>query len=367
MIKVILTGGGTGGHIYPALAVAEAIRLREPRAEIRYIGTQGGPEAEIVPACGLSFYGVTAKKLQRLASPATVGVLLAFLRGYREAAALLRSFHPDVVISTGGYTTAATTLAAAWQGRPTIIQEYNAIPGRTNRWLSRWATRICVWFGETAAAFPADKVVTTGVPIRADAVGKMQPKEARREMGLAEEAFTLLVIGGSQGAQRINEVITHAVELARSGVQIIHQTGPKNYDAVLAMARAHPFPQERYRPVAYLDGPQLTRAYRAADLVLCRCGVSTLAEVTANGLPSILVPLPTAYADHQTANARAIEREGAGVLLPQRELTPDSLCKCVSELRNEPARLARMAEASRSLGRPDAADRVAAVAFELTE
>lgn len=360
-----MTGGGTGGHIYPALAVAEAIRRKEPCADIRYIGAMGGLEAEIVPATGLPFYGVTAKKLRRLVSPGTIGVLMALFRGYREAATILRAFAPEAVISTGGYTAAATALAAARQGRPTIIQEYNAIPGRTNRWLSRWATRICVWFRETAEAFPADKVVTTGVPIRADVVGRMEPAAARRELGLAEEPFTLLVIGGSQGAQRINEVVMHAVELARRGVQIVHQTGPKNYEGVIAGARASGLAEERYLPVAYLDAQQLPWAYCAADLVLCRCGVSTLAEVTANGLPSALVPLLTAYADHQTANARAIEREGAGILLPQSDLTPDSLREIVCALRDDPARRERMAEASRSLGRPDAADRVAAIAFEL--
>lgn len=364
-MKVVLTGGGTGGHIYPALAVAEAIRRKEPGAEIRYIGAMGGLEAEIVPAAGLPFYGVSAKKLRRPVSPSTMGVLLALFRGYRQAAVTLREFGPDVVISTGGYTAAATALAAARQGRPTIIQEYNAVPGRTNRWLSRWATRICVWFRETAEALPADKIVMTGVPIRADVVGRMQPAAARRELGLAVEPFTLLVIGGSQGAQRINEVVTNALDLARNGVQIVHQTGPKNYEGVIAAARESGLVEERYLPVAYLNAQQLPRAYCAANLVLCRCGVSTLAEVTANGLPSVLVPLPTAYADHQTANARAIEREGAGILLPQSELTPVSLRELVCALRNDPARRKRMAAASCSLGRPDAADRVAAIAFEL--
>jgi len=373
-MKVVVTGGGTGGHIYPALAVAEALKRIRPDVEARYIGGTSGPEAQIVPAAGLPFYGVTTRKLRKLLSPGTAGVLLALWKGYREAAACLREFAPEVVISTGGYVAAAAALAAARQRIPTVILAPDAVPGRTNRLVSRRATRICVWFEETARRFPAEKTVATGVPIRADIISPKSPAEARRALGLAEEPFTVLVLGGSQGAQRLNEIVLDTVvRMAKEGelhtTQILHQTGERNFQAICEAAKEKmadlglPDPKSMCFLRAYFDSEQIPLAYRAADLVICRCGVSTLAEVTANGLPSILVPLPTAYADHQTANARAIVRGKGGILLPQDSLTPERLASTVRELRNDPERRARMSAASFALGKPDAADRVARIAL----
>lgn len=370
-MKVVVTGGGTGGHIYPALAVADALKRLQPDVEVRYIGGTSGPEAQIVPAAGLPFQGVTTRKLRRVVSPGTLGVLLAFWKGCREAAACLREFAPDALISTGGYVAGAAALAAARQRIPTVILAPDAVPGRTNRLASRWAARICVWFAETAKAFPPEKTVVTGMPIRADIISPRSPFEARRVLGLVEEAFTVLVVGGSQGAQRLNEIVVDtAAWMQKKGelgtTQILHQTGERNFQTVCEAAEARGLIGGGYLSLAYFDSEQMTLAYRAADLVICRCGVSTLAEVTANGLPALLVPLPTAYADHQTANARAVVRSRGGILLPQNLLTPERLAEEIAGLRTDTARRAQMAAASRALGRPDAAEQVARMALEVS-
>jgi UDP-N-acetylglucosamine--N-acetylmuramyl-(pentapeptide) pyrophosphoryl-undecaprenol N-acetylglucosamine transferase len=364
-LKVVLTGGGTGGHIYPALAVAEAARRLRLEAEIRYVGGRTGMEAEIVPPTGLPFVGLTTKKLHRLLSPGTVGVLLALWKGYREALAFLRSFRPDVVIGTGGYVAAAAALAAQRLRVPTVILAPDAIPGRTNRLLARRAARICVMFEETRTAFPSGTTALTGLPIRADIVSPQSKEEARQTFGLKPGVFTVLVTGGSQGAQRLNEIVADMLNLPVPAIQILHQTGPRNYETMVERARR----QEgegavSYFPCAYFDSEKMPLAYRAADILVCRSGVSTLAELTANGLPALMVPLPTAYADHQTYNARAIERGGGGIVLPQAALTPESLAQQIEALRDEPARRAQMAEASKALGRPDAADRVVEIALD---
>ncbi len=375
-MKAVVTGGGTGGHIYPAIAVAQALIQSDPRVDVRFIGGIEGMESHIVPENGLTFIGVTTCKLRKLVSFSTIKVLWALIRGYREASVFMRTFRPDIVISTGGYVAAATTIAAARQGIQTVIQEQNAIPGRTNRWLSRWATKICVWFEETARVFPPAKTVRTGLPIRADILSDRTVAEARKSFGMDPMAFTILIIGGSQGAQRLNEIVVGMAALLIDvesdhseqppTVQILHQTGEKNYEAVVTLAAENGLERNAiYHPIAYLNTEQMPLAYRAADLLICRCGVSTLAEATVNGLPMLLVPLPTAYADHQTANAFAVESAGAGIHLPQASLTPESLADCVMELKDDSPRRNKMMVSSRALGRIDAGMQVASLANQL--
>ncbi len=364
-MRVIVTGGGTGGHIYPALAVAEALRAVDPEIEVHYIGGEAGMERTIVPPTGLPSHFVTSRKLRRLASVSTIGVVWSLLKGYGEAARIMRRFDPAVVISTGGYTAAATALAAARQGRPTIIQEYNAVPGRTNLWLSRWAKRICVWFERTKADFPTEKTVVTGVPLRGDVRSEMDREDARKALGLSTEPFTVLVLGGSQGARRVNELVTESVPMLGQGVQVLHQTGEGNIEAVKSLAGQLNIPDTNYRPVPYLSGTDLTAAYRASDLLICRCGIGTLAEAALNELPMLMIPLPTAYADHQTANAQEMERAGAGMHLPEGSLSPEALAGQIGGLQKDPARLKAMSAAAKAASKPDAAKDVAQLAIEL--
>ncbi len=362
---MVVTGGGTGGHIYPALAVAEALKTAIASVDVQYVGGREGMEAQIVPPTGIPCYLVSSKKLRRILSPSTAGVLFSLCQGYVQAAEFLRKFRPDVVISTGGYMAAATALAAARQRIPTIIQEYNAFPGRTNRWLSRWATRICVWFDKTRKEFPPDRTVTTGVPLRADIVSTMQTQDAREAMGLDTEAFTIVVIGGSQGARRVNELVVDMIPRLSADIQVFHQTGTANLPQVQERMRSVKLTGTKYHVRAYLNAEEITTAYRAADLIICRCGISTLAEAAVNSLPMLMIPLPSAYADHQTANARVIEDSGAGIHLPEATLTAESLALQIGELRRDQARRLQMSAAARSISKPNAAVDVATLASEL--
>ena len=355
-MRVVVTGGGSGGHIYPALAVADALRRLDASSEVAFVGGTAGMEAGIVPAAGLPFTGVTTRKLTRLASPNSILVLLALLKGYREARAFLKEWRPDAAVGTGGYVAAATILAAARLKVPTIILSPDAVAGRTNRWLARWTKRICLWLG-SEDEFPAGRIIRTGLPIRTQVIGSATTLEARKSLGL-EDRFTVLVIGGSQGAQRLNELVVEAVQKLPAGVQVLHQTGERNYEDVARLMTARNGGAEHFL-TPYIDSADLPSAYRAADVLACRCGVGMLAEGTANGLPLLMVPLPTAYADHQTHNARAIERGGGGILLPQPDLTGEKLAAEIIALRDNPSRRQELSTASRSLGKPEAATTVA--------
>jgi UDP-N-acetylglucosamine--N-acetylmuramyl-(pentapeptide) pyrophosphoryl-undecaprenol N-acetylglucosamine transferase len=261
---------------------------------------------------------------------------------------------------------AATTFMATRLRIPTVIQEQNAIPGRTNRFLAGHVDRVCIAFPDDLGAFPASRTVLTGVPIRASVVAATTRAVARRDLNLDERAFVLLVVGGSQGAQRLNQVVAEAAAALPPSVHIVHLTGGANIEAAQQAAEARSLDRARYQAHAFFDSDHMALAYAASDAVFCRCGASTLAETTANGLPLIMTPLPTAYADHQTANARAVEAAGAGVLLPQATLTPAQLVAEVTRLQADPVALERVASASRRFGKPNAAAVVAGIALQVS-
>ena len=363
-MRVAVSGGGTGGHIFPALAVCEALERLDTGGERLFIGGTTGMETEIVPKAGVPFQAVTARKLRKVLSPSTVGVVLSLVKGYREAKAHLQAFRAEAVVGSGGYVAAATVLAGAHLGLPTLILENNVVPGRTNRWLARYAEKVCVSFAETAREFPASKSVLTGMPLRDGIVALPEVTKglARcRFAGLSADRFTVVVIGGSQGARAVNNlVLGAAADLLNAGIQILHQTGPKNFEEASAQARERKLPVgDGYVQVAFLEAVEVPLALRAADVIVCRGGISTLSEALANGLPALVIPLPTAYADHQTANAKALEAGGAGLHRAENELSASKLSGDLLALRDAPGRLAQMAEASRKMGRPDAADEVA--------
>jgi UDP-N-acetylglucosamine--N-acetylmuramyl-(pentapeptide) pyrophosphoryl-undecaprenol N-acetylglucosamine transferase len=282
---------------------------------------------------------------------ASLGKLIA---GVFRARRILDDFRPDVVIGTGGYTTAAV-LVAQWTRRGKIvIHEQNAIPGRTNLWLSRIASKVCVTFDSSAAFFPKGKVVVTGMPIRKDFALLKDKRESRRKFGLREDAFTILVVGGSQGAKRLNELVMDMWPSTNDGsTQVLHQVGERN------LAQCKAAESELYHVRAYLDMPL---AVAAADLAISRSGASTISEIMAAGLPSILVPFPFAYADHQKHNAKYLVERGAAVMCEEASATGDTLANLVNELRSNPEKLRAMSEVSSSLAKVDAAKRVAEAA-----
>ena len=371
-MRVAVSGGGTGGHIYPALAVAESVKRLRPDAEILYIGATTGMETEIVPRHGVAFRAVTAKKLRKTVSFATFEVALSLFRGYREAWQVLRAFRADAVVGTGGYVAAATVLAAARLGIPTVIHEGNAVAGRTNLWLARFVRRIGVTFEASVSQFPQKKTVVTGFPIRSGIVApeSVSQAEARQAFaGLSPERFTVLVTGGSQGARAINNVVFEAAkELQAAGIQLIHHVGAKNFTDAARQARERGLMEsEGYIPVAFLDERQMPLAWRACDAVVCRGGISTLTEALVNARPSLIVPLPTAYADHQTYNARALESGGAAILRTEAALSASNLAADLRNLRDDAKIYEEMANTCRAMARPDAADRVAKETLNIGE
>ncbi len=355
-MRVLLTGGGTAGHVYPALAVAEALT----GDELLYVGTADGPEARIVPAAGVSYQALPARKLSRRPSLSTIPALCVNAWGVAAAISCLRRFRPHVVMGTGGYASAAVMTAAALLHVPSVIHEGNVIPGRVNRMLARLCTRIALTYDASRAYFPRGRAVVTGLPIRRG-VTHPDPSHAIAEFGLAQDLPVLLIVGGSGGALSLNRAVVGAMPgLMDLGLQVVHQTGASQIEAVMSEVGA---PPQGYHARAYID--DMPSLMAAGTLILCRGGTSTLAEVTAIGLPAIIVPYPHAVADHQTANAMALAEAGAAVHVPDRDLSPTRLLEEIGHLMADPSQLERMRMASKSLGKPDAALRVAALLREI--
>lgn len=331
-----------------------------------FVGSSHGPEGKLAEEAGIGFRAVPSSPLSRTLSFSNVASLARLAAGAPRARRILREFRPRAVLGTGGYTTAAVLVAAKSLGCRIVIHEQNAVPGRTNRRIARIADRVCVSFESSASYFQTRKVVVTGMPIRGDFACLPPKAEARRVLGLEENAFTILVLGGSQGAKKLNDTVLSAWPLIDDGAaQVLHQTGPRN----LADALAHPGLQaageqarSRYRIEGYVDTPT---AMAAADLAISRAGASTIAEFTAAGLPSVLFPYPFAYARHQHHNARYLADHGAAVLCDDETTGPQALADLVADLRGSPESLQAMGSAARSLCRLDAADAVARLVISL--
>lgn len=355
-MRVVLTGGGTGGHIYPALSVAGCLAGEE----ILYIGTAEGPEATIVPQAGVPFRTVPSRKLSRKPTPGALLALGVSAWGVIQGIRLLRGWKPDAVLGTGGYASAAIMFGAALLRIPTMVHEANVVPGRVNRLLARYCTTVGITYAASERYFPAGKTVLTGLPVRPELL-RADAEKARSTYGLRADLPTLLVSGGSGGAKTLNEAVVEALpELGRMGVQVVHQTGKAHLDSVRqAVREAPPF----YQPLAYVDDMPALMA--AATLIVCRAGSSTLAEVTALGLPAIAVPYPYAVADHQTFNAKALADAGAAVMVKDAEFSGERLVREVRELLEAPGRLQALREASWSQGKPGAARHVADLLREM--
>lgn len=338
--------------------MGQALRDIDPAIELLFVGSSHGPEGSIAGESGIPFQAVPSAPLTKSLSLKNMSSCGKLLAGVFRARRILNDFGPDVVIGTGGYTTAAVLLAAWSLGCKFIIHEQNAVPGRTNVWLSRLASKVCITFDSSAAYLPNEKVVMTGMPIRKEFACLMSKQDARRTLGLKEDLFTILVVGGSQGAKKLNELAMDMwPAIDDGGTQVLHQVGKRNYDQCAS------FGSDLYKVEAYLDMPV---ALAASDLVISRSGASTIAEITAAGLPSILVPYPYAFADHQKRNAECIASDGAAVMCEEVSITKDKLVSIVSDLRSSSDKLKKMADASASLAKVDAAKSVAQTAISTT-
>ncbi len=353
--RVLIMAGGTGGHVYPALAVAE--ELRERGAEVSWLGTRRGLEAELVPKAG---YAIDWLAIQGLRGKGWRSWLLApprLLRALWQAMRVMHRRRPAVVLGMGGFVTGAGGVAAWLSGRPLLVHEQNALPGLTNRLLARVARRVLVAFPQAFAGHP--RRMDVGNPLRRVFLGL--PAPGQRLAG-RRGRLRVLVVGGSLGAVRLNQVVPQALARfdAESRPEVLHQTGKRNLDQARQAYRQAGVEAD-VRP--YLD--DMVAAYQWADLVICRAGALTVAELAAVGVAAILVPFPHAVDDHQTRNAEFLSQAGAALLLPQQDLDAASLHAHLRQLAGDRARLLAMAEAARALGRPDAARRVAQLCLEV--
>lgn len=357
-LRVVLAGGGTGGHLYPALAVAE--KVSAGGGQVLFVGTRRGLGARVVPERGFQIAFVRARGL----GGGPVGLALAAFEiglGFLQSLVLLLRERPNLVIGTGGYVCVPVVLAAAVLRIPAILLEQNALPGKATRFLSRFARRVCVSLPGGLAGLPADRVEVTGNPIRQEILERDR-SEARRRLGLAEGRTCLLVTGASQGAGSLNRAVLRALPQWRECPwTVLHLTGPGHLEEVqvrssgiLEGARLE------YRPIGYLE--DIAELYAAADLVVCRAGATTLAEITARGLASVLVPYPHAAEGHQEKNAEVLVEQGAALLLEDRAVE-EELGKRVEDLLARPDELASMSQASLRLGHPEAAASVLEVAL----
>lgn len=351
-MRVVLAGGGTGGHVIPALAIAQELRERHS-ADIKFIGTARGIENKLVPAAGFELALIEVGALKNVGLATRLATLWQLPAAVLRSRRILRDFRPDVVIGVGGYASGPAVLAAQMAGLPTLLFEPNFVPGFANRVVARWASAAAVQFEETRRHFRNAQV--TGVPVRKEFFS-MPPRAA-------DAPHTLLVFGGSQGAGALNRVMMQsAAALQQAGVSVIHQTGERDYNQVQA-AYQHSGLSAEVSP--FIE--RMPQAFARADLLLCRSGASTVAEVAAAGKPAIFVPFPRAADDHQRRNAEALANAGAAVLLPEAELTAERLVKTVGDLLADRKRLAEMSSAGRKLAHPDAAQVIAGMVAKLAE
>jgi UDP-N-acetylglucosamine--N-acetylmuramyl-(pentapeptide) pyrophosphoryl-undecaprenol N-acetylglucosamine transferase len=344
-MRAIVAGGGTGGHVIPALAIANQLK-KSYDAEVLFIGTARGIETRLVPAAGFPLQLVRVGALKNVSLVTRLQTAFDLPRAIWEAGRMLSEFAPDVVIGVGGYASGPAMLAAVMKHIPTLAFEPNVVPGFANRMVARFVSAAAVHFEETAKYFR--HAVVTGVPVR-QAFFEIPPKRGGTP--------TLLVFGGSQGAHAINEAMIRCLPVLwreAPGIRIIHQTGERDYNDALA---AYAGWGEAAEVSRFIE--DMPAAFARADLVVCRSGASTVAEIAAAGKPAVFVPFPRAADDHQTVNAMALERAGAAVLVEESKLDGVWLAETIAALLGDASHLARMSEAARALAHPNAARDIA--------
>ena len=366
LYKIILSGGGTGGHIYPAVAVAEALKRRlGERVELLFVGAEGKMEMEKVPALGYRIVGLPIAGLQRRLDWRNLLVPFKVLKSIRRAKEAIRSFEADAVVGFGGYASAPVLWAAQRMGVPTLIQEQNSYAGLTNKILAKRARKICTAYEGMERFFPADRIRLTGNPLRGNFSKEgAARKEALAHYGFTEERKTLLVVGGSLGTRTLNEVMKHWIASldGECPVQVIWQTGKYYEREMQAFLAEHP--TKHIWQGAFIN--RMDYAYAAADLVISRSGAGTVSEQCLVAKPVLFVPSPNVAEDHQTKNARALEAKGAAVVVTDAKAIRCAVPTAL-ELLDDPKRLASMREALEQLARPHAADEIVDEIIKLLE
>ncbi|MDO8446082.1 MAG: undecaprenyldiphospho-muramoylpentapeptide beta-N-acetylglucosaminyltransferase [Deltaproteobacteria bacterium] len=348
-MRVIIAGGGTGGHLFPGIAIAEEFKGRDEGNELLFVGTEKGIEARILPKLGWPLNFISAEGIKGKGVLSRIRALYKFIPGFFESIKIIKGFKPDAVIGVGGYASAPVLLAARFLGKRTAIHEQNALPGVTNRTLGKVVERVFISFPDSAGFFPQGKIAISGNPLRKEILEGLK----RSAVGSRQsEKKTILIFGGSLGAHRINtvvlEMIRHLDEA--NNWRITHQTGEKDYKEIEEGYLEADW-QADVRPFIY----DMASAYIEADLVICRGGATTVAELTAAGKPAILIPYPFAADDHQRVNAESLVNVGGAVMILERDLTGKRLASEVERLLGDSEMLKKMGESARKLARVDAA------------
>ncbi|HZS05809.1 MAG TPA: undecaprenyldiphospho-muramoylpentapeptide beta-N-acetylglucosaminyltransferase [Blastocatellia bacterium] len=361
VFRVIIAGGGTGGHIYPGIAIAQEFKRRNAATEVLFVGTARGMETRIVPREGFPLELIEVAALKGVSLVRRIKSLLLLPKSFLVVRSLIKRFRPDVVIGVGGYSSGPVVMVASLMGVPTMVAEQNALPGFTNRMLARFVRAAAVSF-EEARAFFGNKAEITGNPVRAEFFGVPEHEDVS---GATSHKAHILFTGGSQGARPINEALIAALPLLTSEkdrMTFTHQTGEKDLERVRAAYEQSGISAE-VKP--FIE--RIVDEFARADLVVGRAGATTVAELAAAGKPALMIPFPLAADDHQRKNAEAVERAGAGRMILQSELTGERLADEILRLVRDPQRLRQMSEQSRKLARRDAAARVVDLAMRIAE
>ncbi|EYE88410.1 UDP-diphospho-muramoylpentapeptide beta-N- acetylglucosaminyltransferase [Fervidicella metallireducens AeB] len=358
-MKVIISGGGTGGHIYPGVAIAKKIKEKEPKAEILFIGSHKGLEKKLVPKEGFNIKLITVEGLNKKFSIETFSSIGKAFKGYFQASKIIKDFKPDVVIGTGGYVCGPVVLTAAFKGIPTIIHEQNAIPGMTNKILSRFVTKIAISFKASEKYFPKSKTVFTGNPVRNNIL-KVNKDKAREFWGFDKNKPLLLVVGGSRGAKNINNAVVDIIPtLNNRGIQLLFITGENQYDEVIEKLKDKNIELKSLKGIKIMPYVfNMQDALGACDLIVSRAGATILSEITAIGLPAILIPSPYVANNHQEFNALALEENGAAIIIKETQLKEDIFSEQILNIINNHETLLKMSVNSKRLAVLDAADKI---------
>lgn len=354
-MRVIMTGGGTGGHIYPAIAIAETIKENNPEAEILFVGTQKGLEKDLVPQNGYPIKFITVSGFNRKNMLKNVKVVKDLLKGSREAKQIIKNFNPDVVIGTGGYVCGPVVRTAHKMGIKTFIHEQNAFPGVTNKMLEKHVKKIFISFADAEKYFKdKNKLVLSGNPVR-KAFFDADKSQSRKKLGESDDSFVILCFGGSRGAGKINNVMLEVLDSLNhiSGISLYFVTGAVYYDSILKEMKEKGIAQSGNIHIKkYIDNMQ--DYLSAADLVISRSGALTVSEITVCGKASVLIPSPNVTGNHQFYNAKAVADKGGAILIEEKDLSADEILKVISSLKRDADKLEDMEKSSKACAPKDA-------------
>lgn len=362
-MRILISGGGTGGHIFPALAIANAVKRRDPQAEILFVGAQGRMEMERVPAAGYDIIGLPVAGFDRKRLWRNFGVVFKLWRSMRKAKKVLRDFRPDVAVGVGGYASGPMLKEAQKCGVPTLIQEQNSYAGVTNKLLAAKAGRICVAYDGMERFFPAGKIVKTGNPVRKNIVSlDISREDAKRELGFNPNRPLVVAVGGSLGARTINNAMKQAViPLLKSGASVLWQTGKYYADECREAAGSLADPNMQITPFV----SRMDLVYRGADLIVSRAGASTISEIQLVGMPAILVPSPNVAEDHQRKNAEALAHRNAAIMILDRDCE-EKLTATVTDLLRNPEKREELGMNARKMAMTDSDDAIVDQLLQLT-